>query len=423
MGKRSIQALVLAGVVMSLLLALPAGGAVRSTGPEGGVSLHFFWGEGCPHCARAKPFLEGLKGRHPGLEVCDYEVFSHRENVDLLMAMAKERGFEATGVPVFIIGNQVIAGFSDEKAREIEQKVTALLAARQPRAPPAPSPKEAETIIIPGICTVNPAALSLPVFTMIIAALDSFNPCAFFVLLFLLSLMVHAHSRNRMALVGGTFVFFSGFIYFLFMAAWLNLFLLAGTLSLVTTAAGIIALLVAVINIKDFFFFEKGVSLVIPEEKKPKLFERMRHLVHAGSLPSMLAGTVVLAVAANSYELLCTAGFPMVYTRLLTLRGLSAAEYYLYLALYNLVYMVPLAVIVGVFTVTLGSRKLTEWQGRVLKLLSGIMMLMLGLVILIKPVLLNNAVVSIVILAAALVATTIIAATANRLERGEKLHP
>ena len=128
-------------------------------------------------------------------------------------------------------------------------------------------------------------------------------------------------------------------------------------------------------------------------------------------------------MAANSYELLCTAGFPMVYTRFLTLRALTRSEYYLYLAFYNLVYVVPLAIIVAIFTATLGSRKLTEWQGRVLKLLSGVMMLMLGLVILLKPTLLNNAVASIVLLAAALAVTIIIAVAANRREREtEKPH-
>ncbi len=171
MGRIPVQAFALVGVLMVLLLALPVSGAVSPTDTGGEVTLHFFWGEGCPHCAKAKPFLEGLKRRLPGLEVCDYEVFSHRENVDILMTMARERGFEATGVPVFIIGNQVIAGFSDDKAREIEQKVTTLLAARHPRAPPAASPEATETITIPGICTVNPAALSLPVFTVVIAAL------------------------------------------------------------------------------------------------------------------------------------------------------------------------------------------------------------------------------------------------------------
>ncbi|MBT1074405.1 glutaredoxin family protein [Geobacter grbiciae] len=418
MGRGVVRLFILAGVLIVLLMTLTATGAAGSIGPKGEVTLYFFWGEGCPHCAKARPFLDGLRRIHPDLQVCDYEVLSNRKNVDILMDMAKKRGFEATGVPVFIIGNHVIAGFSEEKARDIEQKVSVELAGREATAPPATnSPPAGETITIPGICTVNPAAMSLPVFTVVIAALDSFNPCAFFVLLFLLSLMIHAHSRNRMVLVGGTFVLFSGLVYFLFMAAWLNLFLLTGTLAAVTTAAGIIALMVAVINIKDFFFFEKGISLVIPEEKKPKLFERMRHLVHTGTLPSMLAGTVVLAVAANSYELLCTAGFPMVYTRLLTLRALPSSEYYLYLAFYNLIYVIPLAVIVAIFTATLGSRKLTEWQGRVLKLLSGIMMLMLGLVILLKPTLLNNALASLVLMTVALSVTAIIAVVAHRMSR------
>lgn len=425
MTKGPVQPFVLVNVLIVLLIVLSVIGAVSSTDPKGEVTLHFFWGEGCPHCAKAKPFLDDLQLKHPGLQVRAYEVFSDRKNIDILMAMAKERGFEPpTGVPVIIIGDHVIEGFSDDKAKAIERQVSAEMAARETRAPPAAVPPAEETITIPGICTVDPAALSLPIFTVIIASLDSFNPCAFFVLLFLLSLLVHAHSRRRMALVGGTFVFFSGFIYFVFMAAWLNLFLMAGTLAAVTTAAGIIALVVAIINIKDFFFFEKGISLVIPEDKKPKLFERMRHLVNAGSLPSMLAGTVVLAVAANSYELLCTAGFPMVYTRLLTLRALPPAEYYLYLALYNLVYVIPLALIVGIFTATLGSRKLTEWQGRVLKLLSGTMMLMLGLVILLEPTLLNNALASLVLLAAALTLTAIIAVVARWIEgQTEKPRP
>ena len=74
-------------------------------------------------------------------------------------------------------------------------------------------------------------SISLPLFTVIIGALDSFNPCAFFVLLFLLSMLIHARSRKKMFLIGGIFVFFSGFIYFLFMAAWLNVFLVIGRLT------------------------------------------------------------------------------------------------------------------------------------------------------------------------------------------------
>jgi hypothetical protein len=339
----------------------------------------------------------------------------HLENIPLLMEMAKARNQVATGVPTFIIGERMFSGFSVESAGEIERLVKSTLEAAAPNQPAGKQPPaETSSVTIPLIGRVNTSTLSLPVFTIIIAGLDSFNPCAFFVLFFLLSLLIHAHSRSRMLLIGGVFILFSGLIYFVFMAAWLNLFLLTGTLPAITIAAGIVALVVAAINIKDFFFFEQGISLVIQEGQKPKLFARMRNLIKADSLLSMVTGTAVLAVAANSYELLCTAGFPMVFTRMLTLRQLSTPQYYTYLAFYNGVYIIPLAVIVGIFTATLGSRKLTKRQGRVLKLVSGLMMLGLGLALLLNPALLYNPLASVGLLGGTLAVALLITLIARK---------
>ena len=133
----------------------------------------------------------------------------------------------------------------------------------------------------------------------------------------------------------------------------------------------------------------------------------------ADKLPAMLAATVFLAVAANFYELLCTAGFPMVYTRILTLGEPSAAMRYFYLALYNLVYVLPLAAIVLVFVRTLGARKLGEREGRLLKLLSGTMMLELGVLLLVAPEWLSRLGVAFALLAGA-VAVTWLAARLTR---------
>ena len=129
----------------------------------------------------------------------------------------------------------------------------------------------------------------------------------------------------------------------------------------------------------------------------------------------MIAGTIVLSIAANSYELLCTAGFPMVFTRILTLQNFSTGQYYLYLALYNCIYVLPLAAIVVVFTVTMGAKKLTEWQGRKLKLLSGLMMLFLGFILLIDPVLLNNMFLSVGLLAAVVILFALIVFLTKRI--------
>ena len=254
-----------------------------------------------------------------------------------------------------------------------------------------PTPGEVMGVQAPLLGIIDPDEWGLPLLTVVVAGLDAFNPCAFFVLLFLLSLMVHARSRSRMLLVGGTFVLISGLIYFIFMAAWLNVFLILGELRVVTIVAGLIAVVLATINIREYFLFgEGGPSLSIPESKKPGMYRRMRNLVGTQNIWAMLAGTVILAIAVNSYELLCTAGLPMVYTRILTLRETDTFVYYLYLLLYNVIYIIPLLIIVLLFVMKLGSRKLGETEGRLLKLMSGMMMLALGLLLLIAPTALNN---------------------------------
>lgn len=379
--------------MVGLWLVLLGGVAGASQEPP---TLHFFWAANCPHCGEMQPFLQQLQQRYPQLQVKTYDVWQDRTAFEQMVALGKRSGVTAVSTPTTALGDGVWFGFTPEIAAAVEAELRRCLAqgCADPLAPPAAAPPptaaEAAPLRLPVFGPVDPQQVSLPLFTLVLALLDSFNPCAFFVLLFLLSLLVHARSRGLMLLVGGTFVLCSGLIYFLFMAAWLNLFLLAGSLPLITLLAALVALLVAAINIKDYFWFHQGVSLSIPEQAKPKLFERMRRLVKGGRTLSVLGGTLVLAVLANSFELLCTAGFPMVYTRVLTLRGLSNWQYYSYLALYNAIYILPLLVIVGLFTFTLGSRKLAETEGRVLKLVSGLMMLGLGLALLLQPELLNN---------------------------------
>jgi thiol-disulfide isomerase/thioredoxin len=402
-------------LVILLLFILPGvfmvTAAAQTSSPEATekVTLYFFWGDGCPHCAKEEIYLDKLRKKYPRLEVKSYEVWHNRVNALFFSHMAESAGIPSTGVPVTFIHTDVFAGFDERKAREIEDRVRYCIENKNTcvdlseNTDRTASPDKRQIITIPLLGDIDMSEISLPAMTVILGGLDSFNPCAFFVLFFLLSLLIHAKSRKRMFLIGGTFVFFSGFIYFVFMAAWLNLFLITGQLRTVTIIAGAIALTVALINIKDYFFFSKGVSLSIPEKAKPKLFERMRNLMKSTSVLSMMAGTVVLALAANAYELLCTAGFPMVFTRVLTLQKLSTAGYYLYLLLYNCIYVLPLASIVVIFTITLGARKLSEWQGRRLKLLSGLMMFFLGLILLIDPALLNNIFASVGLLAAVLI--------------------
>lgn len=391
----------------------------RDTSGEVVIDLYFYWSEFCPHCHEAKPFVERLAAAHPWLRLHTYEISSNRDHVDHYVELAKRIGEQARSVPAFLFCERMEVGYDDEHGMGKYLLAELEACRRNIQADRAPSADEQQGVALklPLIGTIDPASFSLPTFTVIIAAIDAFNPCAFFVLLFLLSLLVHARSRSRMLIVGGVFVFFSGLVYFVFMSAWLNMFMLLGEVKLLTLAAGLVAMVVAVINIKDYFWFKQGVSLTLSESAQSGLFARMRRLLSAENLPAMLAGTVVLALLANSYELLCTAGFPMVYTRILTLNDLSTPAYYLYLAAYNLIYIIPLAVIVLIFTLTLGSRKLTEYQGRVLKLISGLMMLGLGLVLVFAPGLLDNVLVALGLLIVAVVMAAAIVLLRRRRPR------
>ncbi len=393
------------------------------------VDLYFVWSSSCPHCREAHPFIEELEDRYDWLRVRWLQVNGDDPAaVDTAIAVADSIGQTIPAVPTFLYCETIQTGYDDEAGigalldTELRSCHTSLVATHFPdgTSPPTTAAvQEDEGVTLPIIGRVDAGAVSLPIFTITVAGLDAFNPCAFFVLLFLLSLLVHAKSRMRMAVIGGVFVLFSGLIYFAFMTAWLNVFLITGTLRWITLAAGAVAVVIALFNIKDYFAPGTGASLSIPESVKPGLFKRMRTLAAADRYPAILAGTVTLAVAANSYELLCTAGLPMAFTRVLTLNDLPTSTYYGYLLFYNVIYVIPLLVIVGAFVWALGSRKLQEHEGRTLKLLSGTMMLGLGLVLLLAPDLLDNMLTAIVVLAVA-VAITVTVAAGDRLRHRQR---
>ena len=420
--KRFLAIAILAALAVNLAGPVPTAAAAAESNdaswypededgnPE--VAFYFVYSETCAYCAKAKPFIDYLESEYDWLRMNRISAeAATQEEIHLVLELADEIGEDIVGVPTYLFCEQMDGGFdsADGKGADLEQ---GLLSCYESIAADggitSNVPDEDDDLSVPVLGDIDADRVSLPIFTIAIAGLDAFNPCAFFVLLFLLSLLVHARSRWRMALVGGVFVVMSGVMYFAFMAAWLNVFLVTGQLRWVTTVAGAIALVIALFNMKDYFAPDSAGSLSIPDAAKPGLFARMRKLTTGDAMPTVLAGTIALAFVANSYELLCTAGFPLVFTRVLTLNDLTTSTYYGYLVLYNIVYVIPLLVIVGVFVWTLGSRKLSEREGQFLKLMSGMMMLGLGLLLLIRPALLENMFAAVGILGGAVALSVVI---------------
>ena len=337
--------------------------------------LHVYVREGCPHCAEAKRFLADLAGSRPGLQVVLREVDRDPAARDALVAISEAVGAWPPGVPTFVYGGRVVVGFDD--AEHVGAELLRLL----DEAPPPPRDRVESSLF----GTLSASELGLPLFTLALGLLDGFNPCAMWVLLFLLSLLVRLQDRRRMALVAGTFVLASGVVYYAFMAAWLNVFLLVGMTAALRIGLAVVAMLIGLINVKDFFAFRRGVSLSIPASAKPGLYAHARAILKAESLPASLVTVAMLAVVVNFVELLCTAGLPAIYTAVLTSQGLSPLAHYGYLGLYILAYIADDALMVGTAVLALGSGKLTESGGRLLKLLSGVVMLALGVVMLLRP--------------------------------------
>jgi glutaredoxin len=364
-----------------LLLAMPWAAVGAEAQPQSlsqptaaAEVLEVFVRDGCPHCADAKAFLPAFSRERPWLRIVYRSIDGDAAALDDLVRHSRGAGIWPPGVPTFVFDGRVVAGFESP-----ERSGPELAALVERRSMPV------ETIETGLFGALSVSRLGLPLYTVAIGLLDGFNPCAMWVLLFLLSMLVHLKDRKRMALVAATFLLVSGAVYYAFMAAWLNVFLLVGMSTALRIALGGTALVIGAINVKDFLRPQQGISLSIPASAKPGIYARVRAVIHADALMPSLVAVAALAVVVNFIELLCTAGLPAMYTAILTQHDLAPSAHYAYLGLYILAYMADDALMVATAVVALSSRKLTEHAGRGLKLVSGAVMLALGATMILRP--------------------------------------
>ena len=365
------------------------------------ADIEVFVRNGCPHCAKAELFLQALKKEQPALRIVIHDV-QMPAALEQLQRLAKNKGLGTMRVPAFQVDGQLIVGYSDEITTG-QLIRSALTQAQAPKSQDTSGSCEAKQALSceagaevstqadqPFFLDFFGRRLSLdeagfPLFTLAMGLLDGFNPCSMWVLILMISLLAPMNNRLRMFAIAGTFVAVEGLAYFVFMAAWLNLFLLVGLSRVSEIVIAAIALLAGTINLKDFWFYGRGVSLSIPDAAKPDIYAGMRRILQAQNLAGALIGAVVLAILVQIVEFMCTSGFPALYTRILTLKQLDSMSYYGYLLLYNLAYMFDDIIILAIGIITLSQRRLQEKEGRWLKLISGLVMVGLGIYLIIAP--------------------------------------
>lgn len=358
--------------------------------------IEVFVREGCPHCAEAKVFLQALQQEQPGLHIDIRDVGREPAALERLQQLAAQQ-YQAARVPAFEVEGQLIVGYSREAATDQlirDSLVHAHAAGRQNAAASCEAedsysctfePKPPETFSIKFFGhTITLDEIGLPLFTVAMGLLDGFNPCSMWVLILMISLLAPLNDRPRMLAIAGTFVLVEGVAYYVFMAAWLNVFLLIGLSRASEIVIAALALFAGALNLKDFVAFGRGLSLSIPAAAKPGIYARMRRVLHADNLAAALVGTVLLAVLVQIVELMCTSGFPALYTRILTLHQPDSLDYHAYLLLYDAAYMLDDVIVLAIGVVTLSQHRLQEKEGRWLKLLSGLAMVGLGIYLLLR---------------------------------------
>ncbi len=364
------------------------------------VYLTLFYGDGCPHCAKEEAFLDKLEKEFPNLKVRRLEVWYNQDNIKLMQEVSKELNVRITGVPFTVIGQETISGYlNDETTGQkiraaVESHSTAGCAdlvgdiiSQQPsqgntQCLPEGSP---QNITLPFLGEVSIKNWSLPLLTIIVGIIDGFNPCAMWILLFLISLLLGMEDKRKMWTLGSAFIFVSALTYFLFLAAWLNLFLFLGFIAAIRLIIGVVAIASGTYHLKEWWSNRNAACRAINDEKRKKVMDRLRKITEQNVFWLSLLGIMVLAFTVNLVELVCSAGLPAIYTQILSLAKLPPIQYYAYLLLYIIFYMLDDLIVFIIAMTTLQafgiSKKYTHWAN----LFGGVIILILGILLIFKP--------------------------------------
>ncbi len=371
--------LIISLVIIGIVIGITSQG---TSGTGEGFEVHFFYLTGCPHCAEQRPFNEELAEKYPQIQIIEHDAGIPSGRA-LLSEMLEERGLvDDPEFPITIFENQVFGGWESEETTGsiIEAALQQCLAGECP-APTGEEPRD--TIVLPWIGEIVLSDYSLPALAVILGLVDGFNPCAMWVLVYLIALVATLRDKKRIWLIVGSFVLASGILYFLFMTVWLNAFLLIGYIRPVTTIIGLVALGGGILQIREVVETKGAIVCeVTDEESRKKTMTKIQDIVSSPITLGTIAGIIALAFTVNSIEFVCSAAVPAVFTRVLSLASLTTLQYYGYILLYVLFFMLDDLVIFGTAAFALSSN-LGERYSKYFRPVGATILIILGLLLLI----------------------------------------
>lgn len=388
-------------LLLAIIIMLLPIGAKAISNP---VHMYLFYGDGCSHCAALEVALKDVKVKYPNLVIHKYEVWGSSKNRGYMSEAASLLNVRESGVPFAIIGTRSFVGYSDTMTKgEIEYVIKVYSKVTSYKDPVGKmlnltnntgtatyedltTSKTKDYIInFPVVGPIKTKTLSLPLISILIGALDGFNPCAMWVLLFLISILIGMKNKKRMWILGVSFLLTSALIYLIFMLAWLNLAIFIGAIVWVKLLIASVALIGGLLNLRTFIKTKDNGCEIVDEKKRKKIFGQIKKFTTQKSFPLALIGIIALAVSVNFIELTCSAGLPVIFTNILAINQLSSLEYAFYIFLYILFFVADDLI---VFFIAMTSLKLTGIStkyGKYSHLIGGILMVIIGLLMFFKP--------------------------------------
>lgn len=344
---------------------------------ENKINLYLFKGAECPHCAEEKEWLETIKEDYKEyLNIYEFEVWHNEDNAKMYESVKEKMKSKTTGVPFTVVGKYYYIGFSETTASNIENKIKEY----------AELDNNPNHVKIPLLGEINMKTVSIPLVAVVLGFIDGFNPCAMWILLFLINMFIGQKDKKKSWILGLTFLIISATIYFLSMLG-MNIVLSVIAVNWLKIAIAIFILIAGILNLRKYLRTRKEEEgcTVVDDKKRKKIMTKVKKIMNEKSFLLSLMGIAILAVSVNLIELACSLGFPMIFTEILTINHIEGIVRILYLLIYIFFYMIDDLFVFTISMITLEATGITNKYNKLCTLVSAIIMIIMGILLLLKP--------------------------------------
>lgn len=387
-------------MILTLFLFIPF---VNEVNAKDLIDVHIFYSKTCGHCKKAKEFLKKYEEDTGKIEIHYYEVTYNKQNALKFEKVQNVLNYSSMSVPYIVIGSEVFVGYSDNLESEVKKTVSYY--EKNEYVDITSKIIEGEitkdniedylsnkvlldnTVKIPLLGEVDVKSVSIPLLAIVIGLVDGFNPCAMWVLIFLISVLINMKDRKKTWILGTTFLLTSALVYGLIMLSWLNIVVNFAGIRWIQIIIGIVAIIGSILNFRSYYLERKKDSgcQVVDEKKRKNIISRIKKFTSEKNFILAMIGIILLAISVNVVELACSAGLPVLFTNILAVNNITGISSLLYILLYILFFLLDDLIVFIIAVITFKVTGMTTKYTKFSHLIGAIIMLIIGGLMIIKP--------------------------------------